>query len=183
MSVPGLHDQAADSLKFIRTTMARSVSFTVVPGRGGIVMGVVGVAAAISASAVSDRRTWRTIWLLAAVGASSVGLAAMHVKARLHQVTIWSASGRRFLQGCLPSLVAGAVLTAALVSGGAFEVLPAVWLLLYGAGVVAGATASIGVLTWLGVTLMALGAAASLVGHFGVLHIIFGFIVSRKHGG
>ena len=155
-------------------------------------MGVVGLAAAVAASTVSDRRTWLALWLLAAVAASSIGAAAMHLKARRHRVTIWSASGRRFLQGFLPALVAGAVLTAALVRAGAFESLPAVWLLLYGAGVLAGATASVGVLTWLGIVLMALGGAASLVGQFGdlwlgagfgLLHIVFGFIVARRYGG
>jgi hypothetical protein len=89
-------------------------------------------------------------------------------------------------------LMAGAVMTAAFVRAGAFELLPATWLLLYGAGVLAGATASVPVLTWLGAALMALGGAASLVGcygdfwlasGFGGLHIIFGVIVVRKHGG
>ncbi len=188
----GLHEHAADSLAFIRATMARSVAFTAVPGIGGIGMGIVGLAAAAAASAVADREAWLAIWLAAAVAAGAVGLVAMQVKARRHDVAIWSASGRRFAQGFLPSLAAGAALTAALVSIGAYDLLPAVWLLLYGAGVLAGATASVAVLTWLGVALMALGAVASLASRFGDLwlaagfgglHIIFGFIIARKHGG
>jgi hypothetical protein len=188
----GLHEHAADSLAFIRATMARSVAFTAVPGVGGIGMGVVGLAAAAAASQVADRQAWLAIWLAAAVAAGAAGLVAMQIKARRHDVAIWSASGRRFAQGFLPSLVAGAALTAALVPMGAYDLLPAVWLLLYGAGVLAGATASVPVLTWLGVALMALGAAASLAGRFGDLwlaagfgglHIVFGFIIARKHGG
>jgi hypothetical protein len=188
----GLHEHAADSIAFIRATMARSVAFTAVPGVGGIGMGVVGLAASAAASQVSDRQAWLAIWLAAAVAAGAVGLVAMQIKARRHDVAIWSASGRRFAQGFLPSLVAGAALTAALVPRGAYDLLPAVWLLLYGAGVLAGATASVPVLTWLGVGLMALGAAASPAGRFGDLwlaagfgglHIVFGFIIARKHGG
>jgi hypothetical protein len=188
----GLHEHAADSIAFIRATMARSVAFTAVPGVGGIGMGVVGLAAAAAASQVADRQAWLAIWLAAAVMAGAVGLVAMQIKARRHDVAIWSASGRRFAQGFLPSLVAGAALTAALVPRGAYDLLPAVWLLLYGAGVLAGATASVPVLTWLGVALMALGAAASPAGRFGDLwlaagfgglHIVFGFIIARKHGG
>jgi hypothetical protein len=105
---------------------------------------------------------------------------------------VWSASGRRFAQGFVPALAGGAVITAALVRAGTFDLLPSVWLLLYGAGILAGATASVPILTWLGVALMGLGAAASLVGRFGDLwlavgfgglHIVFGFIIARKHGG
>ncbi|MGE0815556.1 MAG: hypothetical protein AB7O93_19630 [Vicinamibacterales bacterium] len=187
-----LEDRAADSLEFIRATMARSASFTVVPGWGGVGMGVVGLMAAAGASRAPDRRAWLTIWLLAAVAAGSVGLVTLHRKARRHHVAIWSASGRRFLQGFLPALVAGAILTAALVRMGAFDALPPAWLLLYGAGVLAGATSSVPVLTWLGIALMGLGGAASLVNGFGdlwlgagfgALHVVFGSLVARRHGG
>ncbi|MEZ5293199.1 MAG: hypothetical protein R2745_19110 [Vicinamibacterales bacterium] len=192
MRSTGLDDRAADSLEFIRATMARSASFTVVPGWGGVGMGAVGLAAAVGASRAPDPRTWLTVWLLAAVVAGSIGLVTLHLKAQRHQVAIWSASGRRFLQGFLPALVAGAVLTAGLVRQGAYEALPPTWLLLYGAGVLAGATASVQILTWLGVALMALGGAASLVNGFGdlwlgagfgLLHVVFGSLVARRYGG
>jgi hypothetical protein len=39
-----LNERAIESLEFIRTTMARSAPFTAVPGYGGIVIGVVGLA-------------------------------------------------------------------------------------------------------------------------------------------
>lgn len=192
MGAQPLHEHAADSLAFIRETMARSATFTAVPGKGGVAMGVIGLAAAGIASIAGDPMLWLTVWLLAAIVAVGVGLATMQAKARRHQVAVWSGSGRRFAQGFVPACVAGAVITAALVRAGSFELLPAVWLLAYGAGVLAGATASVGVLTSLGVALMALGAAASLVGRFGDLwlaagfgglHIVFGIIIARKHGG
>jgi hypothetical protein len=192
MPAQPLHEHAADSLAFIRATMARSATFTAVPGHGGIVMGVIGIAAAAVASQTADPQAWLTVWLLAAVVAVGIGLAAMQVKARRHQVAVWSASGRRFAQGFVPALAGGAVITAALVRAGTFDLRPSVWLLLYGAGILAGATASVPILTWLGAALMGLGAAASLVGRFGDLwlavgfgglHIVFGFIIARKHGG
>jgi len=187
-----LQDHAADSLAFIRATMARSAAFTAVPGRGGIIMGIVGLTAALAASRTVDPYAWLAVWMLAAFVAVSIGLAAMHLKARRHQISLWSASGRRFAQGFVPSLAAGAILTAALIRVDRFDLLPATWLLLYGAGILASATASVAILTWLGVGLMALGGAASLVGRFGELwlaagfgglHIIFGIIIARKHGG
>jgi hypothetical protein len=130
MGARGLHEHAADEIAFIRATMARSATFTAVPGKGGVVMGVVGLAAAAVASQVTDPLTWLTVWLLAAVIAVGAGLAMMQAKARRHQVAVWSGSGRRFAQGFVPALAGGAVITAALVRAGSFELLPAVWLLL-----------------------------------------------------
>lgn len=192
MGAQPLHEHAADSLAFIRRTMARSATFTAVPGNGGMAMGAMGLLAAVVASRMATADAWLTVWLLAAVGAVGIGLSTMHGKARRHGVAIWSAAGRRFAQGFVPAVAAGAIVTATLVRADAFDLLPAVWLLLYGAGILAGATASVPILTWLGIALMGLGAAASLVGRFGDLwlaagfgglHIIFGFIIASKHGG
>lgn len=188
-----MHERAAESIEFIRETMVRSASFTAVPGQGGVAMGAIGVLTAVVASQATTPERWLAIWLSAAVIASPIGLAATIVKARRHHVALWSASGRRFMQGFLPAIAAGAALTLALVRADRIELLPATWLLLYGAGILAGATASISVLTWVGALFMVLGAGAvASVGQwpdlwlgagFGGLQIIFGIIITRKHGG
>ena len=188
-----MHERAAESIEFIRETMVRSASFTAVPGQGGIVMGGIGVLTAVMASRAETPERWLATWLVAAVVAAPIGLAATIVKAKRHHVALWSASGRRFMQGFLPALVAGAALTLALVRADRVELLPPTWLLLYGAGILAGATASISVLTWVGALFMALGVGAvATVGQwpdvwlgagFGGLQIIFGIIIMRKHGG
>jgi hypothetical protein len=188
-----MHERAAESIEFIRETMVRSASFTAVPGQGGIVMGGIGVLTAVIASRAETSERWLATWLVAAVVAAPIGLAATIVKAKRHHVALWSASGRRFMQGFLPALVAGAALTLALVRADRIELLAPTWLLLYGAGILAGATASISVLTWVGALFMALGVGAvATVGQwpdvwlgagFGGLQIIFGIIIMRKHGG
>jgi hypothetical protein len=188
-----MHERAAESIEFIRETMVRSASFTAVPGQGGVAMGAIGVLTALLASQAPTPERWLLTWLIAAVVAAPIGLAATIIKARRHHVALWSASGRRFMQGFLPSIVAAAALTVALVRADRIELLPPTWLLLYGAGILAGATASISVLTWVGALFMVLGAAAAVtVGQwpdlwlgagFGGLQIIFGVIITRKHGG
>ena len=193
MPQPALHERAAESLEFIRDTMARSASFTAVPGRGGVAMGVIGIAAAVAASRASTEWIWLAIWLVAALVAAPFALVAMHLKARAHGVSLWAGSGRRFMQGFVPALAGGAILTWAIVRAGRFDILPAAWLLAYGAGVLAGATASVPVLTWLGAGIMVLGAGATisagqwgdlwLGAGFGVLQVVFGIIIARKHGG
>jgi len=188
-----MHERAAESIEFIRETMVRSASFTAVPGQGGAAMGAIGVLTALLASRADTPERWLATWLAAAVVAAPIGLTATVIKARRNHVALWSASGRRFMQGFLPAIVAGAALTLALVRADRFELLPPTWLLLYGAGILAGATASIPVLTWVGALFMALGlGAVATVGlwpdvwlgaGFGGLQIVFGVIIMRKHGG
>jgi hypothetical protein len=188
-----MHERAAESIEFIRETMVRSASFTAVPGQGGMAIGAIGVVAAVAGARAGTPREWLATWLIAAVVAAPIGLVATIMKARRNNVALWSASGRRFMQGFLPALVAGAALTWSLVSAGRIELLAPMWLLLYGAGILAGATASIPVLTWLGAEFMLLGCGAVLTGGrwtdvwlgagFGGLQIVYGIIIARKHGG
>jgi hypothetical protein len=188
-----MHERAAESIEFIRETMVRSASFTAVPGQGGMAIGAIGVVAAVAGARAGTPREWLATWLIAAVVAAPIGLVATIMKARRNNVALWSASGRRFMQGFLPALVAGAALTWSLVSAGRIELLAPMWLLLYGAGILAGATASIPVLTWLGAEFMLLGCGAVLTGGrwtdvwlgagFGGLQILYGIIIARKHGG
>ena len=188
-----LNERAIESLEFIRTTMARSAPFTAVPGRGGMAMGAIGVAAAVVASRQSSDWTWLVVWMGAALAAMPIGLVTMHAKARRHGVSLWSANGRRFVQGFAPSMLAAAVLTGAFAAQSRFEMIPAAWLLLYGAGVLAGSIASIPMMAWVGAAFMVLGAGSAatagawrdlwLGAGFGGLQVIFGFIIARKHGG
>ena len=188
-----LNERAIESLEFIRTTMARSAPFTAVPGRGGMAMGAVGIVAAVAASRQTNDWAWLAVWFGAAIVAMPTGVVTMWTKARRHGLSLWSANGRRFVQGFAPSMVAAAVLTGAFVAQSRFDLIPAAWLLLYGAGVLAGSIASIPMLAWVGAAFMLLGAGSAatagawrdlwLGAGFGGLQVIFGYIIARKHGG
>jgi hypothetical protein len=90
-------------------------------------------------------------------------------------------------------MIAGGVLSAALVRAGMSDLLPGAWLLLYGAGVVAGGWASVRIVPLMGACFMAAGAAGLLTtsppsyillaAGFGGLHIVFGTIIAVKYGG
>ena len=114
-----LNEHAIESLEFIRTTMARSAPFTAVSGAGGIAMGVLALIAAALARSTTSNEQWLTIWVGCAALAVPVGFMLMRSKARRHELTLWSAAGRRFAQGFVPSIAAGAVLTFALVQADA----------------------------------------------------------------
>jgi hypothetical protein len=188
-----LNERAMESLEFIRTTMARSAPFTAVSGRGGIAMGQLAIVAAALAGSTASNEQWLTVWIASAAVAIPVGFALMRAKARRYDLALWSAAGRRFAQGFAPAIVAGAVLTFALVRADAIDLVPATWLLMYGAGVLAGSSASVPVLAWLGALFMVLGTGSLftptawrdlwLGAGFGVLQMAFGAYIARNHGG
>lgn len=188
-----LHERAAADLEFIRGAMERSGSFTAVPGRGGMAMGVVALLAAGAARSSSTPESWLTLWVTAALAAVALGLWTMRAKALREGVALLAGPGRRFLLCLGPSLLAGALLTAGLARVGAFELLPATWLLCYGAGVVAAGAFSIAIVPATGAAFLALGALALaapaswgdalLALGFGGVHLVSGFLVARRHGG
>ena len=188
-----LNERAMESLEFIRTTMARSAPFTAVSGSGGIAMGILAMVAAVVARSSSSDEQWLATWIACAAVAVPVGFLLMRAKARRYELAIWSAAGRRFAQGFVPSIAAGAVLTFALVRADAIDLVPAAWLLLYGAGVLAGSSSSVPVLAWLGTLFMVLGGVSLftppewrdlwLAAGFGVLQMAFGAYIARNHGG
>src|SRR6266536_1306748 len=187
-------DQHADeNLRFIRRTMERSSTFTAVPGLGGAGMGAVGLVAAIVAASQSTSQRWLIVWLLAAAIALSTGVIAMLRKAARLGAPLAGAVGRRFAISLAAPLVAGAALTWGVWRHDDGALMPAVWLLLYGTGVLAGGIFSVAAVRLLGVALMALGVAALAtppawgdvwlgVG-FGGLQLAFGLYIARHHGG
>ena len=188
-----LHDRAAEQIRYIRDVMARAGEFTAVPGWGGVWMGVSAlVAGAVAARQPSEAR-WLVVWTVEALVAVAIGTAATVRKAGTGHTPLGSGPGRRFALAFAPPVIAGAVLTALLFRVHAVAALPAVWLLLYGAGVVCGGAFSVKPVPLMGLAFMALGVVAAaapqgwavwcLVAGFGVLTIIFGLIIARRYGG
>lgn len=188
-----MHVHALDSLQYIRATMERAGSFTAVPGVGGIAMGCSALGVAFVAARVWNAAAWLAIWIAEAVLASLIGLAGAAWKSRKANLPLFSGPGRKFLLGFTPPLLAGAVLTLVLYRAGVVAVLPGVWLLLYGTGVLCGGAASVRVVPVMGVCFMAVGAVALfsppawgnllLAMGFGGIHIVFGVLIKVKYGG
>ena len=188
-----LRDRAADNLRFIRDAMEGASRFTAVSGWGEVLVGLSALAAApIAASRVSEP-AWLAVWLGEATLAALITLTAMLVKQRRTGISLLAKPAQRFALGLMPPLAAGAALTAALASAGLYDLLPGVWLLLYGTAVVTGGAMSIRTVTVMGASFMALGALTLaapaawsdllLATGFGGLHVLFGAFIWRRHGG
>ena len=188
-----LHSQAIDHLQYIRRTMEGAASFTAVPGVGGVIMGLTALGAGALAHAQSTTDRWLGIWIVEGVIALVIGLLFSRSKARRIGVELFSRPARKFMLAFAPSLFAGAVLTTALWRGRHPALLPGSWLLLYGAGISAAGAFSVPIVPVMGTCFLALGSAAMfspplwgdawLAAGFGGLHIIFGILIARKHGG
>ena len=182
-----------DNLRYIRETMERAGSFTTVPGVGGMVMGLTALGAAWLAARQVVAARWLAIWLAEAGLALLIGIGATAHKSARARVPLLSGPGRRFVAGFLPTMAAGVVLTMVLFQAGLSAFLPGMWLLLYGASVVSGGAASVRVVPLMGACFMAAGVAALagparwgnvlLAAGFGGLHLIFGLVITVKHGG
>jgi len=193
VAVTSVGRHAEESLQFIRQTMERSATFTAVPGLGGAGMGTIGLVAAVVAANQSSAERWLVVWLLAAAVALSVGVTTMWRKAGRCGAPLAGPIGRRFATSLAAPLLAGAALTWGVWVHGDRTLIPAVWLLLYGTGVLAGGVLSVAAVRLLGVAFMALGGAALVtppvwgnvwlgVG-FGGLQLAFGLYIARRHGG
>jgi NAD(P)-dependent dehydrogenase (short-subunit alcohol dehydrogenase family) len=191
--LPSLGQHAEANLRFIRRTMERSSTFTAVPGLGGAGMGAVGIAASLIAANQASTARWLLVWLAAAAVALTLGVTAMLRKAARTDAPLTGAPGRRFVLSLAPPFAAGAALTWGLWVRGDTALMPPVWLLLYGTGVLAGGAFSIAAVRLLGLAFMGLGIAALVtepawgnlwlsVG-FGGLQLAFGLYIARRHGG
>ena len=191
-AAPELHSHAMENLRFIRGAMERASSFTAVPGAGQLAMGATALAAAALAARQPTDARWLAAWLAEAAIAVVIGVGALVLKARRLGEPVLSGTGRRFAFAFALPVLAAVLLTAALVRDGRFAALPGTWLLLYGVAIAASGAFSVPIVPIMGGSFMALGAAGLFVRvprdllmaiGFGGLHLVFGALIARRHGG
>lgn len=201
--VPSLHGRAMDNLRFIRETMEQA-AFTAVSGWAMVAVGASALVAAGLAWASRDTaagmRAWLSVWACEALLGLLVAGAAMWRKARANEAHLLRGPGRKMALSFAPPMFVGVVLTIALLRLGLVGLLPGVWLLLYGTGVVTGGSYSVLSVPVMGCCFVLLGSFAlfampatgvsaaafadlMMATGFGGLHIIFGIYIARRHGG
>lgn len=188
-----VRSHAAENLRFIREAMESAGAFTAVSGYGQAIVGATALAAAVLAARQPTRERWLLVWLVEAALAVMISAVAMGWKSKRRSLPLFSGGSRRFWPGFAAPLTVGALLTAALYSRGLFDLIPGVWLLLFGAAVVAGGVVSVPLVRAMGWSFVGLGAAALfwpkshpdvlLAAGFGGLLAAYGVAIARRHGG
>jgi hypothetical protein len=182
-----------DNLAFIRDTMEAAGAFTAVSGWGMVAVGTVATVAAVIASSRHSPLQSVYVWLGAAVLATVIMLWAIVRKARKARMPLLSGPGRKFVLSFSPPMFVGALITIVLYRAGLPEMIPGMWLLLYGTAVVAGGAFSVKIVPVMGICFMLAGTLALftptswndwiMAAAFGGLHIGFGIPIARRHGG
>ncbi|HVC30580.1 MAG TPA: hypothetical protein VND24_05280 [Steroidobacteraceae bacterium] len=190
-----MDSHALGTLNYIRASIEAAGAFAV-PGTAGIAMGAVGLLAAGVASIPALAAHWLVIWLAAASVGAGLGVVLIARHRWGVGLPFYTGPARRFVLCLCPALLAGGVLTAVLCQAGDARLLPGVWLLLYGCAVLSAtlmtAPAMMRLIGAMGGLFVVCGAVAFEVaarwhnvilgGGFGVLHLVFGFLIGRLDG-
>jgi hypothetical protein len=190
--MPALHVRAMADLRYIRETMEQASS-TSLSGTGLALIGVAATAAGFLCHAEVASQHWLAVWMIAASVSLLIGVISTVWKARVTRQPLVSATMRKFALSFAPPILAGAVLTVALMGTSSAPLLPGLWLLLYGAAVTAGGAFSIPPVPIMGLVFISLGVVAVagpatwsellLIAGFGGVHLVFGTVIARRHGG
>ena len=173
--------------------MESATSFTAVPGWGMVMLGGTALAVAFLARRVDSQLTWVVLWLGEALLAGLISLVAMVKKTGSLAKLAASIPARKCALSLAPPLAAGAVLTIVMMEQHLYSVLPGMWLILYGVAVITGGAFSVRVIPVMGICFAIFGTLALampsnwangiMAAGFGGLHVVFGLLIARRHGG
>ena len=190
---PEMHARAMDNLRYIRETMEAAATFTAVSGWGMVMIGASALGAASLATEVTSPTRWVFIWLCEACLSMAISIYTMTLKARAAQLPLWSEPARKMVFSFAPPMMVGALLTLLFLERDLIGLLPGTWMLLYGVAVIAAGTFSVRIVPVMGLAFMLVGTVAlfappswsalSMAAGFGALHLLFGALIARRHGG
>ena len=173
--------------------MEGAASFTALSGWGVVAIGVTAFPAAWLAARADVHRVWMLVWLIEAIIGVAIGFLTTARKARRAQEPLFGRPGRKFALTFATPMAAGAILTIPLYYGGMAAILPGMWLLLYGTAFATAGAFSVSTVPVMGLCFMVAGTAALaapaslgnlfMAAGFGALHVVFGALIARKHGG
>ena len=194
-------DALAD-LRQIRSLMERSRDYHHLPAGAAFVAGAAALLGAVATALIrAEGRAERierlanvpldltVVWVAVFLVALGTLLALIRRSTRREGVPLFSSLAVEIIHSLWPPLVAACALTVALIQGGAPHLVPAVWMLCYGAAGVAAGNYARAAVRGLGLAFLAAGlvqvarplAPEVAVGaSFGLFHLAFGAVLALR---
>jgi hypothetical protein len=184
-------EHAEHTLETIRTLMDRSQRYEHLSGYSGLLAGgtaLLGCAAlGLKLLPFGPHLDFAVVWSIVFAVAFAGHLLITFGRARQRGEPVWSRQARTVLLAVLPSFGVSLAITVLMWRLDRLDLLPALWLLLYGCGALATSFFAPRSIAWLGATCLAMGIISliALPGHviltmalgFGATHIGFGVSV------
>jgi hypothetical protein len=185
-------NEAERTLEVIRMLMERGTRYTAVCGSSGIAAGLITLAgcAVMASGRLPFDHVTNFVATFAIVFVASF-LANVYFTFRMSRQShepVWSRPARTVTLAFLPNFIAGVVLSVVMVREGRLDLLPGIWMLLYGCGALAMSFFAPLSILILGVAFVLAGIFALIFfpGHevlmmglsFGGIHLAYGLAVS-----
>ena len=189
----------------IRSLMEKSSKFVSISGLSGVLMGCYALIGTLLGYYIIHRPEstnlllgknlnrpllFLMIALIVLLSSLVTGWLMARKKARKNKQSIWNITSKSLLFAVSIPLVTGGIVALLLLSQGYYNLIAGMLLIFYGLALAAGSIYTFTEVKWLGILEISLGLmAVSLPDHglilwglgFGVLHIIYGFIVYKKY--
>ena len=200
--------KAAEDLKVIRELMERPVKYSTQSGLAGIIAGLAALGGlgfdifnSLRAETLGRAIWWNMfVWLGVLIVATAGVLVMTRIREKKRGMPLWSNVKGRILRTILPPFIAGVGLTFATLfmwykTGNDFQVylIPSIWMLFYGVACWQVGEFSVREIRILGVAFILAGLCTAMFFQcrpylvlgitFGGFHLVYGTIVSLRHGG
>jgi hypothetical protein len=179
----------------IRSLMEKSSKFVSISGLSGVLIGlyaVIGTALGYlslrdPSSSIYGLLTLAVLILLLSL---LTGWLMARKKAKKNKQSIWNITSKSLLFAVSIPLITGGIVTLMLLAQGYYHLIAAMLLMFYGLALTAGSIYTFAEVKWLGIFEICLGLIAVCFPDyglllwglgFGILHIIYGFIVYKKY--
>jgi hypothetical protein len=181
-------EHAEHTLETIRTLMERSQRYEHISGYSGLVAGSVVLLGCgvleVNCLTFGPQGNFALVWDVAFTVALTAHVTLTFARARRRDEPAWSRQAKTVYLALLPSFVASLSVTVLLWRLERLDLLPALWLLLYGCGVLATSFFAPRAILVLGASCLVMGATSLVAdwGHplltmgvgFGVTHVAYG---------
>lgn len=181
-------EHAEHTLETIRTLMERSQRYQHISGYSGLLAGttvILGCATlGLNLFHFDPHTNFALVWSVVFTTAFAGHLLLTFGRARQRGEPVWSRQARTVLLAVLPGFGAALAVTALMWRLDRLDLLPALWLTLYGCSALATSFFAPRSIAWLGATCLAIGIVSLVSPHshailtmgigFGITHISFG---------